>query len=489
MEVVPVVAGPTDANSMRMISPGRIPLAMTLAAVCLLRAAAPAHAQSLGDIARQEEARRQALRARAPVVKTGAPAPAIAASREPTMFEALQKRVGALWASWASRPPSKAAAPSGPALYRIFLKVGTPLVAFGEFARVGDRVVFTIALGGPAGPATMQLVSVPADVVDWDQTNQYADALRYQRYASTQAESDFATLTRDVADSLGALPALPDHASRLAAAERVRRQLWDWPAQHYAYRAEDVRDLASAVEDAVATLRAESGQGAIAFDLVATFTPPSTPLLAAPTLRQSIEAAAVLARATDVPADRLSLQAAILATLEQSRPYLVADWWRSMRRQIDDDIRQAARESQAATARQLKLDQAMRRSRDDAYRAYRTSIDAALKQWASVSRTAVAIRAMSGPAIRDLPKVEARLAAVWDVMTALAPPDDLRAAHDMLMSAVRLLQTAIATHRAAVAGADPAVARDASAAAAGALLLYAKASDDLNTLFGRTVRK
>ena len=46
-------------------------------------------------------------------------------------------------------------------LHRIFLTDGDNVVSYGEYARVGDRVIFSIPLGVGSG-ATTQLVSIPA---------------------------------------------------------------------------------------------------------------------------------------------------------------------------------------------------------------------------------------------------------------------------------------------------------------------------------------
>jgi hypothetical protein len=56
---------------------------------------------------------------------------------------------------------ARAASASDPQ-FRLFLTNGTVLACLGEFARVGDRVVFTLPLG--AGGAS-QLMSLPASRV------------------------------------------------------------------------------------------------------------------------------------------------------------------------------------------------------------------------------------------------------------------------------------------------------------------------------------
>jgi hypothetical protein len=57
------------------------------------------------------------------------------------------------------------AAPPDPAstarpLFRVILNDGTALVSYGEFSRVGDRVVFSMPLDSPRGDR-LQLVNLP----------------------------------------------------------------------------------------------------------------------------------------------------------------------------------------------------------------------------------------------------------------------------------------------------------------------------------------
>ena len=43
-------------------------------------------------------------------------------------------------------------APPDASLFRIFLRDGTTLVSYGEFARVDDRVIFSMVVGGRGEP-------------------------------------------------------------------------------------------------------------------------------------------------------------------------------------------------------------------------------------------------------------------------------------------------------------------------------------------------
>ena len=59
-------------------------------------------------------------------------------------------------------------------LYRLFLRDGTSIVSYGEFARVADRVVLSIPVGDPAATPTLQLISIPDASVDWERTDRYS---------------------------------------------------------------------------------------------------------------------------------------------------------------------------------------------------------------------------------------------------------------------------------------------------------------------------
>jgi hypothetical protein len=48
-------------------------------------------------------------------------------------------------------------------LFRVFLNDGTAVVSYGEFARVGDRVVFSMPIGaGRDDIMNLQVVNIPA---------------------------------------------------------------------------------------------------------------------------------------------------------------------------------------------------------------------------------------------------------------------------------------------------------------------------------------
>src|SRR5262249_12028260 len=85
---------------------------------------------------------------------------------------------------------------------RLFLKDGTPVVSYGEFARVNDHVVFSMPVGGSAETPRLHLISLPDTTIDWARTDRYGQSARYQQYAGATGEEDFARLSNDVAQVL-----------------------------------------------------------------------------------------------------------------------------------------------------------------------------------------------------------------------------------------------------------------------------------------------
>jgi len=433
-----------------------------------------------------------------------------------------------------------------PTLYRLFLKTGPALVSWGEFSRIGDRVVFTLPLGDPYMPDKLQLVSLPAGVIDWDRTDRYADSVRYHRYAEVRGEADYKTLTEEMARALTAIAFSRDSVARLAAAEEARRRLVEWPMQHFGYRASAVRDLAATVEETIAGIRADAGGTHFEINLVATIEPPDTPLMEPPTVRGTIELAAEVARTSDLKSDRQSLQAAILDVLAAGRPAASAAWVSSTKKLVKDAVRAgdrddrryaalaaratrdaaaaagradvagvervlaniqkqdaafgrlrpdemrsllAAVDNRLAAARQYRLELDRWKFRDETYRAYRAAMDNALGKFPAVVKTLEAIRGMSGPDFRDLNRAERKLAEIGVLLLPIMPPEELSPANEAMTSAVRLMQAAVKGRQTAMMSADLEAARNASAAAAGGLLLISSVRDDIRAFFAApTVR-
>src|SRR5471030_985556 len=211
-----------------------------------------------------------------------------------------------------------AAAADDATLMRVFLNDGTSLVSYGELARVGDRVVFSMPTASMPNPP-LHLINLPADRINWNRTNRYANSARAAHYIETQADIDFAALSNQVAQSLNAVALTTDPARRLAIVETARRSLATWPQDHYNYRRGEVQQLLSLLDEAVADLRAARGEQRFALALFAYSDQPiaTEPLLPAPTPQEAIEQVLTVARVVDSPAERTALLSVALDGLER----------------------------------------------------------------------------------------------------------------------------------------------------------------------------
>jgi hypothetical protein len=424
--------------------------------------------------------------------------------------------------------------------YRIFLTDGTPLLSFGEFARANGRVVFSVPIGRPSSPDVLQVVSLPDSAVDWERTDRYTDAVRHQAYASTRGEEDYAALTGAVARALGDIAFATDASSKLAIAADIRRQLLEWPAAHFAYRSADVRELTAHVEEAISAIRAGAGQRSFDLSLVAMIEPPSEPLLAEPQLWDSLGSASAVAQMTDNRRDRLTLQESILTVLERRKREVPKSWYSATRKALASSVereRKLDREYAGLSSRMLRdareyeaeadvaalerlADQAQQEDarlgrqrpeamqallaslalsmanarekqnaidrykfRKSAYRSYRRSIDDSLGKFADVAADIGAVKALDGPTGRRLSRAEKRVSVLEVSLLPVMPPAELGAAHDLLVSSARLMREALRLQRGAAGSGDASAAENASAAAAGALLLLETARTRIDEFF------
>jgi hypothetical protein len=444
-----------------------------------------------------------------------------------------------------SVPPPGAAA--GALLFRIFLQDGSTLVSYGDFARVADRVVFSIPVGGLDGPSpALHLVSISESSVDWERTDHYAQATRARHYAATRGEADFDALSTEVARALHDVGTAKDPARRLALATDARRMLSAWPASHHGYRAADVAQLSALLDDAVGDLRVAAGLPRVDLTLVATVSPlpPNVPELPPPTLRESVEQAFRAASVTEDPAERVSLLQAIVAGTgvpgeKSGAPRDKTNWtsvlharasaallqelkidksYRDLVRRTvttaDERVRRAdvngietlvravlraddrlGRRRPQTTAALLatldgRLDAArrLRLARDawalrreglvDYQRRIRPAVDRLRRSSAGLEQ----IRQLSGPAPEALAPLAARVTDGWRELKNIRPPAEAEPVHNLFVSALQLAIRAASSRRLAITGADMNTAWEASAAAAGALLMLERATDDLRKL-------
>ena len=109
--------------------------------------------------------------------------------------------------------------------------------------------------------------------------------------------------------------------------------------------------------------------------------------------------------------------------------------------------------------------------RKSAYGSYRRRIDDSLGKFDDVTEDIGEVKALAGPKGRRLSKVEKRVSAIEVSLLPVTPPVELGPAHDLLVSSARLMREALRLQRGATSSGDAAATQNASAAAAGALLL------------------
>jgi len=422
-------------------------------------------------------------------------------------------------------------------LLRVFLRDGTSLVSYGEFARVTDRVIFSLPTASTVNPP-LQLVNIPADRVDWDRTNRYADTARAARYVATQAESDYAALSNAVSKTLNDVAFEADPTRRLAIVEAARKMLAEWPHDHFNYRVSEVRQMLTLLDEAIADLRASAGGTRFNLSLVAVLEPSasSEPLLPPPTPMESIEGLLTAARLADSSTERESLLSVALLGLDRDAASL-PDAWATVTRTItqaslDGDrrvdrsyqaiirrvtsqaeararlgdvrginrvlarLRQndlelgsqrpdvvnaaiAAIEAQLDAARRLRLARDRWAARAPVLRQYRAAMAPSLAILRGIERPLDDIKELSGASQATLTLVRREVARALRLLEQTTPPAEGLAAHALLVSAAHLADSAARIRAEATASGDLARAWDASSAAAGALMLGAKAKSDI----------
>lgn len=440
----------------------------------------------------------------------------------------------------AARPVPARAADENATLLRVFLRDGTSLVSYGEPARVGDRVVFSMPTAATPNPP-LHLINLPADRVDWERTDRYADAARANQYLKSQAELDYAALSSQLAETLNEVAGTSSPAERLAIVERARTALVEWPKNHYNYRQAEVRQMISMLDEAIADLRAATGARRFDLALTAFAEPPPVrePLLPPLTLQESIEQVLNAARQVDSAAERTSLLTTALASLDRDRDALPADWVaatrggvetalstelrvdQSYRMLTDTIVASADRRARAADVRgierlllrvqqrdkelggrrpeavsaivaavEAKLDAArrLRLARDrwelrlPLFVKYGTAIRAPIALFGQLKPALEDIKSLAGSSPAALAALDRGTARLLELMGSIAPPDELSAAHALMVSAAQMAANAVSVRRDAILANDMNRAWNASSAAAGALMLGAKARTDILAL-------
>jgi hypothetical protein len=433
-----------------------------------------------------------------------------------------------------------AAAADDVTLMRVFLKDGTSLVSYGELARVDNRVVFSMPTSASPAVPQLHLVNIDAVHVDWDRTTRYAESARATRYLETRAQTDYALLTGQVAQALNDISLNVDPLRRLTIAEDARKTLAEWPAAHFNYKEDEVREMVGLLDQAIADLRAAAGVERFDLNFIAPSERrmPSEPLLPPPTPREAIEQVLRAARISATPAERMSLLSVALGSLERDASALPADWVEAARAETTREIAievQTDREYGSLTERILDVagrraraadvygiqrvlteigarDQTLGWKRPDTVNALVAAVEAELDaarrlrlardRWElripelrryhsimtqpllwldGLKRALEDIKALAGSSPSALSAIERAAAQVLKSTTLIAPPEELQGAHALITSAAHLAQNAARIRRDAALSGDINRAWDASSAAAGAMMLAARARTDIQS--------
>jgi hypothetical protein len=113
---------------------------------------------------------------------------------------------------------------------------------------------------------------------------------------------------------------------------------------------------------------------------------------------------------------------------------------------------------------------------------YRVSVTPPLERLDRLKPALEDIRSLAGSAPGTLAIIQRAAADVLKAASAITPPEELRAAHALLVSAAQMADSAARIRREAALTGNIGRAWDASAAAAGALMLVARARNEIQQL-------
>ena len=452
------------------------------------------------------------------------------------MTRVVAVMVGCLCLAALGRP----AFASDATLFRLFLLDGSVLVSYGEFARVDDRVVFSMPVGGRSEEPRLQVASVRAALVDWPRTERYSASARYQRYAQTRGEEDFRVLSNEVALALNDVALSSNRQQALALAEKVRRDVAEWPQSHYGYRSNDIREIVAVLDEAISSLRASTGSGA-AFELALVATseaPPLEPVLAMPTPREQFDSIMHLA-SMSTSSDRVALLQAAMGLVSGSRAIIVGSEASGLKRAVERDLRQelatdrqyaalsqrvmsqaneyAARaaindierliakiqkedaklgqrrpeviqsmsgavQTQLIAARRLRLLRDQWLLRQSSYRAYQRSVASSILLLVKSQPMLDSIRRLDGPPPDRLLALRTQLSGGAERLERVRTPDYLRGINDLLVGTWRFADNAVRARVKAIEGGDSASAWEASSAAAGAIMMLTRVQSEIRDI-------
>jgi hypothetical protein len=134
---------------------------------------------------------------------------------------------------------------------------------------------------------------------------------------------------------------------------------------------------------------------------------------------------------------------------------------------------------QLDAARKLRLARERWQERVGSFRAYLEAVTPIFKVLDAAQRNLDEIMKLAGSEPAALVSMGARLQESSRRLGALAVPDELKPSHALLQSALNLADNAVRTRRQAMTSGDLKSAWDASSSAAGSMMLFTRAREDL----------
>lgn len=423
-------------------------------------------------------------------------------------------------------------------LLRLFLSDGTALVSYGEFARLEDRVIFSMPVGGTSDQPRLQVITIPAGAVDWARTERYTASARYQHYASTRGEADFSRLSGEVARVLNEIAVTTEPRRALQIAEKARQTLADWPQAHYGYRQKDVREIVGLLDEAITDLRSAAGISAFELTFVAMAPDvPLEPIHGMPPPRQIVTQLLAVSKLAERSSERVALLQSALTVLHEAaasiadgghlREVITAEirleqrldeqyarmskrWLQAAAkasalarvRDIEAVIARIARDDRKLGARRPDVIHALNASvtahmerarklrllrdqwqlRRAAYREYDRSVSGSVLQLVKAQPALEAIKRLDGPSLSSLSNLRLRLMGGAERLQRVTVPDEVRTAHDLLVGAWQFAETAVRVRQDAIGTGDMSAAWRASSAAAGAMMMLTRLQAELRDI-------
>ena len=422
-------------------------------------------------------------------------------------------------------------------LFRVFLTDGRVLSSYGEWARLDDRVIFSMPAQLTREPLELHLVTIPSHRVDWPRTEAYAESVRAAAYVVSRGDADFAAFSTEVAKVINDVAKIQDPAARLALAERARQKLAEWPGSHYGYRVGEVRDALAVLDEVIAQLRVS--MGITRFDLSlsanAPLGEPPPPPLPPPTDAELVEQFVAAAAIADSPIDRIGLLQTVMRLIDRAIGLMPAEWAARMRGTVGGDLDRERRAEKAyddlrnqtlaeaaklaARGKMSDLERLRDRVREEDrrlggqragdvaallatidlqtasaianretrkewerrapnFRKYRRSTNGAFKVFGDAVPSLEQIKTMNGPPVNTIASITKRLGSASRNFRKVVAPDELASGHALISSAWELADNAFRLRLEAVSANSIDVAQRASSAAAGALMLYQRARAD-----------